>query len=153
MWRASILTIFPEMFPGPLSASLAGKALAARLWTLDAVDIPAPAPRDEPARGSTHPSPSRSAGQRVRRRDPLRPLRGHRRAPDRRARLRGGLDRRLRAFGWGDRGLRPARRLRAPTAWRDGQGGLGPGGELQPGPARIPAIHQAAGVGGPFDPP
>ena len=39
MWRASILTIFPEMFPGPLSASLAGKALAAGLWTLDAVDI------------------------------------------------------------------------------------------------------------------
>jgi len=39
MWRASILTIFPEMFPGPLGASLAGKALAARLWTLDAVDI------------------------------------------------------------------------------------------------------------------
>ena len=30
MWRASILTIFPEMFPGPLGLSLAGKALAAR---------------------------------------------------------------------------------------------------------------------------
>ena len=26
MWRASVLTIFPEMFPGPLGASLAGKA-------------------------------------------------------------------------------------------------------------------------------
>jgi tRNA (guanine37-N1)-methyltransferase len=39
MWRASVLTIFPEMFPGPLGASLAGKALAAGLWTLDAVDI------------------------------------------------------------------------------------------------------------------
>jgi tRNA (guanine37-N1)-methyltransferase len=39
MWRASILTIFPEMFPGPLGASLAGKALAAGLWTLEAVDI------------------------------------------------------------------------------------------------------------------
>ena len=39
MWRVSILTIFPEMFPGPLGASLAGKALAAGLWTLDAVDI------------------------------------------------------------------------------------------------------------------
>ena len=36
MWRATILTIFPEMFPGPLAASLAGKALAAGLWTLDA---------------------------------------------------------------------------------------------------------------------
>jgi tRNA (guanine37-N1)-methyltransferase len=39
MWRASILTIFPEMFPGPLGQSLAGKALAAGLWSLDAIDI------------------------------------------------------------------------------------------------------------------
>jgi tRNA (guanine37-N1)-methyltransferase len=39
MWRATILTIFPEMFPGPLGLSLAGKALAAGLWTLEAVDI------------------------------------------------------------------------------------------------------------------
>jgi tRNA (guanine37-N1)-methyltransferase len=29
MWRASVLTIFPDIFPGPLAASLAGKALAA----------------------------------------------------------------------------------------------------------------------------
>ena len=39
MWRASVLTIFPEMFPGPLGLSLAGKALASGLWVLDAVDI------------------------------------------------------------------------------------------------------------------
>ena len=39
MWRASVLTIFPEMFPGPLAVSLAGKALAAGLWSLDARDI------------------------------------------------------------------------------------------------------------------
>ncbi len=39
MWRASILTIFPDMFPGPLGTSLAGKALASGLWSLDAVDI------------------------------------------------------------------------------------------------------------------
>ena len=39
MWRASVLTIFPEMFPGPLALSLAGKALAKKLWALDAVDI------------------------------------------------------------------------------------------------------------------
>jgi tRNA (guanine37-N1)-methyltransferase len=39
MWRTTVLTIFPEMFPGPLAASLAGKALAAGIWTLDAVDI------------------------------------------------------------------------------------------------------------------
>ena len=39
MWRATVLTIFPEMFPGPLGASLAGKALGKGLWALDAVDI------------------------------------------------------------------------------------------------------------------
>jgi tRNA (guanine37-N1)-methyltransferase len=39
MWRASVLTIFPDMFPGPLGASLAGKALASELWALDVVDI------------------------------------------------------------------------------------------------------------------
>ncbi|MGA2893758.1 MAG: tRNA (guanosine(37)-N1)-methyltransferase TrmD [Xanthobacteraceae bacterium] len=39
MWRASVLTIFPDMFPGPLGASLAGKALATGVWSLDAVDI------------------------------------------------------------------------------------------------------------------
>jgi tRNA (guanine37-N1)-methyltransferase len=39
MFRATILTIFPEMFPGPLGASLAGKALSAGLWSLEAVDI------------------------------------------------------------------------------------------------------------------
>ncbi len=39
MWRASVLTIFPDMFPGPLGASLAGKALASGLWSLDVHDI------------------------------------------------------------------------------------------------------------------
>jgi tRNA (guanine37-N1)-methyltransferase len=39
MWRASVLTIFPDMFPGPLGLSLAGKALANGLWALDAIDI------------------------------------------------------------------------------------------------------------------
>ena len=39
MWRSTILTIFPEMFPGPLGTSLAGKALASGLWSLDAIDI------------------------------------------------------------------------------------------------------------------
>ena len=38
-WRATVLTLFPDMFPGPLGVSLAGKALAAGLWTLDARDI------------------------------------------------------------------------------------------------------------------
>ena len=39
MWRASVLTILPDVFPGPLGASLAGKALAAGAWALDVVDI------------------------------------------------------------------------------------------------------------------
>ncbi|HXV24127.1 MAG TPA: tRNA (guanosine(37)-N1)-methyltransferase TrmD [Alphaproteobacteria bacterium] len=38
-WTARILTLFPEMFPGPLGHSLAGKALAAGLWALETVDI------------------------------------------------------------------------------------------------------------------
>lgn len=39
MWRATVLTIFPEMFPGPLGMSLAGKALAGSIWSLDTIDI------------------------------------------------------------------------------------------------------------------
>jgi tRNA (guanine37-N1)-methyltransferase len=39
MWRVSMLTIFPDMFPGPLGLSLAGKALAAKIWSLDVHDI------------------------------------------------------------------------------------------------------------------
>jgi len=39
MWRATVLTIFPEMLPGPLAYSLAGKALKAGIWALEAVDI------------------------------------------------------------------------------------------------------------------
>ena len=42
-WRASILTLFPEMFPGPLGISLAGKALSNQIWSLDAQDIRAQA--------------------------------------------------------------------------------------------------------------
>ena len=38
-WRATVLTLFPDMFPGPLGVSLAGKALASGLWTLEARDI------------------------------------------------------------------------------------------------------------------
>src|SRR4029453_13693993 len=39
IWRATVLTLFPEMFPGPLGVSLAGKALASGLWGLGARDI------------------------------------------------------------------------------------------------------------------
>ena len=42
-WHATVLTLFPEMFPGPLGQSLAGRALEAGLWRLEAQDIRASA--------------------------------------------------------------------------------------------------------------
>jgi tRNA (guanine37-N1)-methyltransferase len=39
MWTACILTLFPEMFPGPLGFSLAGQALANGRWAVDAINI------------------------------------------------------------------------------------------------------------------
>jgi tRNA (guanine37-N1)-methyltransferase len=36
-WRASVLTLFPEMFPGPLGFSLAGRALEHAIWSLETV--------------------------------------------------------------------------------------------------------------------
>jgi tRNA (guanine37-N1)-methyltransferase len=38
-WCATVLTIFPEMLPGPLAYSLAGKALQTGIWQLETVDI------------------------------------------------------------------------------------------------------------------
>ena len=38
-WRATVLTLYPEMFPGPLGASIAGRALANGLWSIDPVNI------------------------------------------------------------------------------------------------------------------
>jgi tRNA (guanine37-N1)-methyltransferase len=38
-WTARVLTILPEMFPGPLTASLAGKALEQGSWALEVTDI------------------------------------------------------------------------------------------------------------------
>ncbi len=38
-WSATVLTLFPEMFPGPLEHSLLGKALQKNLWSLDVRDI------------------------------------------------------------------------------------------------------------------
>jgi tRNA (guanine37-N1)-methyltransferase len=38
-WAVDVLTLFPEMFPGPLAHSLAGRALNDGLWRLNAVDI------------------------------------------------------------------------------------------------------------------
>lgn len=39
MWRARVLTIFPDMFPGPLGVSLTGQALTRGLWSCEPVDI------------------------------------------------------------------------------------------------------------------
>lgn len=38
-WRASVLTLFPGMFPGPLGQSLAGRGLEHGAWSLEARDI------------------------------------------------------------------------------------------------------------------
>lgn len=38
-WRAQVLSIFPEMFPGPLGVSLAGQGLSDGAWSLEALDI------------------------------------------------------------------------------------------------------------------
>ena len=39
MWNATILTLYPDLFPGPLDASVLGRARAEGLWGLDAVNI------------------------------------------------------------------------------------------------------------------
>jgi len=38
-WRASVLTLFPEMFPGPLGHSLAGRALERGVWSLETIQM------------------------------------------------------------------------------------------------------------------
>jgi tRNA (guanine37-N1)-methyltransferase len=38
-WAATILTLFPEMFPGPLHYSLSGKALQKNIWSMDTVHL------------------------------------------------------------------------------------------------------------------
>jgi len=39
MWRSTVITLFPEMFPGPLGFSLSGQALKNGIWSLDTVNI------------------------------------------------------------------------------------------------------------------
>ncbi len=38
-WQATVLTLYPDMFPGPLGASLSGQALKNGLWSLSAINI------------------------------------------------------------------------------------------------------------------
>lgn len=39
LWQLQIITLFPELFPGPLAASLAGKALEAGAWSLSTINL------------------------------------------------------------------------------------------------------------------
>jgi len=39
MWQATILTLYPDLFPGPLDASVLGRARGEGLWALDTVNI------------------------------------------------------------------------------------------------------------------
>jgi tRNA (guanine37-N1)-methyltransferase len=39
MWRASVFTLYPDMFPGPLGQSMSGTALAKNCWALETIDI------------------------------------------------------------------------------------------------------------------
>ncbi|MFN3960484.1 MAG: tRNA (guanosine(37)-N1)-methyltransferase TrmD [Parvularculaceae bacterium] len=39
MWRASVLTLYPDIFPGPLDASVLGRARAEGVWALETVNI------------------------------------------------------------------------------------------------------------------
>ena len=39
MWQAQVFTLYPEVFPGPLSKGLYGKALSKKLWNLNIVNI------------------------------------------------------------------------------------------------------------------
>ena len=39
MWQAQVFTLYPEVFPGPLSKGLYGKALSKKLWNLNVVNI------------------------------------------------------------------------------------------------------------------
>ena len=50
-WRASVLTLFPEMFPGPLGHSLAGRALETGVWSLEIDQHPRFRDRPPPHRG------------------------------------------------------------------------------------------------------
>ena len=38
-WHATVLTIYPDMFPGPLAASLSGQALDKNIWSLTAINL------------------------------------------------------------------------------------------------------------------
>ena len=191
-WRATVLTLFPEMFPGPLGVSLAGRALATGLWALEARDI-----RDSATdrHRSVDDTPAGGGPGMVLRADVLaaaidavpdqdgrpRLVMSPRGKPLTQARVAElaagpgplivcgrfeGIDQRvidargLEEVSIGDYVLSGGeiaahgadRRLRPAAARRDGQAGLGAGGEFFGFPPGIPAIHPTAVVRGPSDP-
>ena len=38
-WQSKVLTLFPEIFPGPLGVSLAGQAMKKKLWSLETLNL------------------------------------------------------------------------------------------------------------------
>ena len=44
-FAATVLTLYPDMFPGPLGLSMSGRGLQDGLWSLEARDIPRPCHR------------------------------------------------------------------------------------------------------------
>src|SRR5580704_16246818 len=149
-WQATVLTIFPEMLPGPLAHSLAGKALAAGIWRLETVDM-----RD--FAGDKHRSvddaPFGGGPGMVLRPDvldaaidgaggvgPLIHL-----SP----RGRGGEPRRFCLVGRRAGGDRADRRLRAVAAGGRGLRRDAGGGEFCRGAARILALYAPAALAGP----
>src|SRR3982750_2540488 len=97
-FRATVLTLYPEMFPGPLGVSLAGRALGEGKWSLDTVQI-----RDF-AIDRHKTVDDTPAGGGAGRHDSLGPVRGLRRAHLRGPRGGGSVDRRHRPVGRRARG-------------------------------------------------
>ena len=61
-WHASVITLFPELFPGPLAASLIGRAADKGLWGLDVIDLKDFAPADQPSHHIDSPPSGGGAG-------------------------------------------------------------------------------------------
>ena len=104
-WRASVLTLFPEMFPGPLGHSLAGEALEKGLWTLETANFREHRHRQASARGRY------AGGRRTRDGDPLR-CRGRRDRPCLAASRRAAAPRDEPTRRAGDTGIRARARRR-----------------------------------------
>ncbi len=61
-WQASVITLFPQFFPGPLAASLIGRAADRGLWSLEVIDLKNFAPTDHPSHHIDGPPAGGGAG-------------------------------------------------------------------------------------------